>query len=253
MPDIESLLNRWQKAGVLDSGTVARIRAFEEKQEKPSGLRWQGLTALILGGILLACGVVLFVSAHWDQLGPGARYLVVIAMVAVFHIAGGYTRKSFQGVSTALHAVGTVSTGAAIALVGQIFNIQEHWPAAILMWAIAALFGWILLHDQVQQTLTLLLFPAWMISEFSFSGDAHIGEIAYMGRFLFLWSIFYLTIFLGSRRKVTQGILFVVSALAAIVGTGMMLEGWTSWSAEQSFVHFGTRVWIWVAMAALPL
>ena len=44
--------------------------------------------------------------------------------------------------STALHAVGTIATGAAIALVGQIFNIEEHWPAAILLWAIAALAGW---------------------------------------------------------------------------------------------------------------
>ena len=56
MADIESLLNRWQTAGVLDAEVAARIRAFEEKQEKPSGLRWQGMVALILGAILLACG-----------------------------------------------------------------------------------------------------------------------------------------------------------------------------------------------------
>ncbi len=89
-------------------------------------------------------------------------------MVAVFHLAGGFVRKGFLGLSTTLHAVGTVSTGAAIALVGQIFNIQEHWPAAVLMWALAALAGWVLLRDQAQQTLTLLLVPAWMLSELSF-------------------------------------------------------------------------------------
>ena len=31
MADIESLLNRWQAAGVLDAGAAARIRVFEEK------------------------------------------------------------------------------------------------------------------------------------------------------------------------------------------------------------------------------
>ena len=36
-------------------------------------MRWQGMVALILGAILLACGVALFVSAHWDEIGPGAR------------------------------------------------------------------------------------------------------------------------------------------------------------------------------------
>ena len=97
--------------------------------------------ALILGAILLACGVVLFVSAHWDELAPGARYALVMGMVAVFHLGGAWARKDFRGLSTALHAVGTISTGAAIALVGQIFNIQEHWPAAILLWAVAALAG----------------------------------------------------------------------------------------------------------------
>ena len=115
MPDIESLLTRWQSAGVLDATTAARIRAHEAQaatKDSP-GLKWQGITALILGAILLACGVVLFVSAHWNELGPGARYTLVIAMVAVFHIAGGLARPSFHGLSTALHAVGTVATGAA--------------------------------------------------------------------------------------------------------------------------------------------
>src|ERR1019366_5560315 len=143
MADIESLLNRWQTAGALDAEAAARIRAFEEKQEKPAGLRWQVIVVLILGAILLACGVALFVSAHWDQIGPGARLAVVLAMVSVFHLGGGWARERFHGLSTALHAVGTLSTGAAIFLVGQIFNIQEHWPAAVLLWAVAALAGWI--------------------------------------------------------------------------------------------------------------
>jgi len=252
MADLETLLNRWQTAGILNAEAAARIRAFETKQDKPSGLRWQGMTALILGAILLACGVVLFVSAHWDELGPAPRYLLVIAMVALFHLAGGYARASYRGLSTALHAVGTIATGAAIALVGQIFNIQEHWPAAILMWAIAALAGWILLRDEAQQILTLLLFPAWMVAEFSFYADGDIGEVTHIGRFLAVWAVFYLTAFLGSRRKAVQGVLFAVSAVALAVGTGMMLTGWRSWSAEQGSVSFGARFWLWAAIIVIP-
>jgi uncharacterized membrane protein len=253
MTDIDSLLNRWQTAGALDAEAAARIRAFEERQETPGGLRWQGMVALILGAILLACGVALFVSAHWDELGPAGRYAIVIAMVAVFHLGGGFARKSFHGFSTALHAVGTISTGAAIALVGQIFNIQEHWPAAILLWALAALAGWILLHDEAQQTLTLLLFPAWMFSELAFYMDNHIGQEVYIGRALFVWAVLYLTFFVGSQRKVVQGILFAAAAIASVTGIVLMLSGWVSWSAQQTFVPFSTRVWAWIAIAALPL
>src|ERR1039458_2302647 len=166
MADFDAMLNRWQKAGVLDAEAARRARAFELELTKPAGLRWQVIVVLILGAILLACGVVLFVSAHWDQIGPGARFTVVLGMVSLFHLGGSWARKRFRVLSTALHAVGTLSTGAAIALVGQIFNIDEHWPAAVLMWALAALAGWILLHDEAQQTLTLLLFPAWLFSEF---------------------------------------------------------------------------------------
>ena len=252
MADFESLLNRWQSAGVLDAEAAGRIRAYELEQERPSGLRWQGIVALILGAILLACGVVLFVSAHWDEMGPGARFVLVLGMVAVFHVGGAWARESFRGLSTALHAVGTLSTGAAIFLVGQIFNIQEHWPAAVLMWAIAALAGWILLHDEAQQTLTLLLFPAWILSEFSFAAEGHIGEIVYLGRFLVVWAVLYLTFFLGSKHKIVQGILFAAAAIEAVVGIEMALQGWSSWG-NQTSLSLGTRTWGWVDFAVLPL
>jgi uncharacterized membrane protein len=183
MADIEGLLNRWKSAGILEGDTADRIRAWESGQKRPSGLRWQGIVALILGGILLATGVILFVSAHWDDLGPGARFALVVAMVAVFHLSGAIAREKYLALSTALHAVGTVSAGAAIALVGQIFNIEEHWPAAILLWAIAALAGWALLRDEVQQTLTLLLFPAWICSELAFYTGGHTGQG-------FIWDVF---------------------------------------------------------------
>ena len=214
---------------------------------------WQGLVALILGALLLACGVVLFVSAHWDQMGPGARFALVMALVAVFHLGGAWVRESFHGLSTALHAVGTISTGAAIALTGQIFNIEEHWPAAILMWALAALAGWVLLRDEAQQTLTLLLFPAWIFCEFEFYAEGHIGLDVYQGRFLIVWAMLYLTAFLGSKHRIAQGILFAASAIAAIVGTAIMLDGWTSWSSSQTFLPFHLRVWGWVVIAVLPL
>jgi uncharacterized membrane protein len=253
MTDIEGLITRWESAGVLDAGAVNRIRAYELEQKKPAGMRWEVLVALILGGILLACGVVLFVSAHWDDIGPGARFALVMAVVAVFHIAGAVTRDRFEHLSTTLHAVGTVATGAGIALVGQIFNIEEHWPAAVLMWALAAAVAWVLLRDQVQQILTLLLVPAWMLSEIGFYTDRTIGQDTYLGRFLFVWAILYVTFFIGSKRQGVRWILFAAGAIAAISGVVFMLTGWRSWSGEYGFIPFGTRVWAWMAIAALPL
>ena len=253
MADFESLINRWQTAGILDAEVAGRIRAWESERKRHHGMRWQGLVALILGAILLACGIALFVSAHWDQIGPGARFAVVIGMVSLFHIGGAVTRKSFHGLSTALHAVGTLSTGAAIALVGQIFNIQEHWPAAVLMWAIAALFGWMLLHDEAQQTLSLLLVPAWILSEFSYAGEGHIGRGVFFGRFLIVWAVLYLTFFIGSKRKIVRGILFAVATIALVVGiVTILLDGWSS-LGDQTYLALGLRTWGWIDIAVLPI
>ncbi len=267
MRDYESLLSRWQSAGVLDAPTAARIRAWEsaqalsaspdkglpEKENRTVGIAWQGRVALILGGILLASGVILFVSAHWDQLGPGMRYLLVMAMVTIFHLGGAATRDRFPATSTTLHAVGTIATGAAIALVGQIFNIQEHWPAAILMWAAAALLGWLFLRDQAQQTIALLLIPSWLICEWSYGVDNHIGAGVYVGRFLFVWAILYLTAFIGTNRRVVRGILFTVSAIAAVVGVSLLLESWRSWGGMHPYLPFYTRFWGWVDIVAIPI
>lgn len=268
MPDYESFLKRWLSAGVLDADTAGRIRSWESAQistlapprlaeaktdSRAAGIAWQGRVALILGGILLASGVVLFVSSHWDQLGPGMRYLLVMAMVTVFHLGGAAAREKYPATSSTLHAVGTIATGAAIALVGQIFNIQEHWPAAILLWAIAALCGWMLLRDQAQQTLSLLLIPSWLICEWSYAADNHIGAEVYLGRFLFVWAILYLTLFIDTQRRVVRGVLFGLSAIAAVTSMFFLLTSWRSWYGMQPLPALHTRFWGWVIIAAIPL
>lgn len=267
MNDYDPYLNRWQSAGVLAAETADRIREWESAQRKPapvgattpksdareSGLAWQGRVALILGGILLASGIVLFVSSHWDQLGPGMRYLLVMAMVTVFHLGGAIAREKYPATSSTLHAVGTIATGAAIALVGQIFNIQEHWPAAILLWAIAALCGWMLLRDQAQQTLSLLLIPSWLICEWSYAVDNHIGADVYFGRFLFVWAILYLTLFIDTQRRIVRGVLFGLSAIGAVTSMFFLLTSWRSWYGMQPFPPLHTRVWGWIIIAAIPL
>ena len=253
MADLESLLNRWLAAGVVDATTANRIRAHEHGNQRRSGLRWQGLVALSLGGLLLACGVVLFVSAHWDQLGPLERLLLVMTMVAVFHLGAAWTRAGNHALSTTLHAVGTVSAGAAIALVGQIFNLQQHWPAAVLLWALCAIAGWVLLRDQAQQILALLLVPAWIFCELDYAAEQHIGHDAYLGRFLLLWAVLYLVLFLHSRKKGLQGVLFAAAAIAAVIGSAMMLTGWRAWPTNGCFIPYAVCVWAWLAMGAFPL
>ena len=150
---------------MIDPTTAVGIRAFEEARTPAQGLRWPVVVALGFGTVLLAAGVLLFVSAHWDQLSPAARMTVVVLMIAVFHAGGAVAAGRFEGLSISLHAIGTIALGAGIALAGQIYHLSEHWPSAILLWALGAAVAWALLRQWPQAALTALLAPCWVASE----------------------------------------------------------------------------------------
>jgi uncharacterized membrane protein len=226
MDAAERYLARWQSAGLLDEPTAAAIRNYEQTQVPSSGRQWQVLLALILGAILLGAGVLLFVAAHWDTLSPTSRMCLVLLIVVFFHGLGILARDRFAGFAIAMHALGTVSAGAAIALVGQIFNMQEHWPSAVLLWALCAASGWWLLRDQFQQTLTFLLVPAWIFSEWMNRADAYASAGTYLARMMAVVAAMYLAAFLHSRRRALAGILFGFGAVLLPISIGILAHGW---------------------------
>jgi uncharacterized membrane protein len=161
----EQILTKWQNAGLIDAEAAARIREFENRESKSGGLRWPAIAAIALGGIMLAAGVLLFVSAHWEEIAPSSRFALAIFMVAILHAAGAFAGTRMEAMATALHGIGTASLGAGIYLCGQIFNMSEHWPSAILTWAAGAWIGWALRRDWVQLAFAALLTPAWLGAE----------------------------------------------------------------------------------------
>jgi uncharacterized membrane protein len=229
---LEDALQRWTLAGILDGPTADRIRRFEAEHEQPAGLRWQVLLALIFGAMLLAAGVALFVAAHWDRLSPLTRFLLVMATLIAIHAIAMAVRERFDRLAIVLHGVGTLAAGAAIALVGQIFNIQEHWPAGILLWALCALAGWWLLGDQVQQTMAMLLLPAWIVCEWIARTDGYRGSELMSIRMIAVIAAVYLTAFLGSDKKLVGGILFATAAIVlTVIVSGLVgFYLWHNWA-----------------------
>ena len=161
----ETHLERWTAAGVVDADVREHIRAWEAGHTEPQGLRWPVWIALTFGAMLLAAGVLLFVSAHWDQMSATQRMSLIVATVAVFHVGGAFAAGRFEGLSIALHTLGTVALGGGIALTGQIYNLSEHWPTAVLLWAVGAALAWALLRHWTQAALTAILVPYWLAGE----------------------------------------------------------------------------------------
>src|ERR1700704_5882651 len=169
---LEQKLGRWTEASVIDGATADRIRAFETSHESHKA-RWPVVLAIVFGSIMVGAGILLFVAAHWDDLSPAQRFLLVVTMIAVFHIAAGALMPRLRVLGIALHAVGTVALGAGIFLTAQIFNLQEHWPGGIMLWAAGAVGAWAILRQWPQALLAALLVPGWLIGEWIVASERH--------------------------------------------------------------------------------
>jgi len=218
MNDWQSYLLRWSEAGLIDASTADQIRAFEQAHAGTKKLRWPVLIALAFGGLMVCGGVLLFVAAHWDALSPAMRFSLVIAMVGGFHVAAALTAERFPGMATTLHAIGTVTLGGGIALAGQIFNLDEHWPSGILIWAIGAGIGWLVLRQVPQLALAALLVPAWLVSEWMVavgrSYEPTATRVAACGGFL--CAVAYLTAVRDGRNEDWRRALFWIGSIALL-------------------------------------
>jgi hypothetical protein len=218
MNDWQSYLLRWSEAGLIDASTADRIRGFEQAHAGTTKLRWPVLIALAFGGLMVCGGVLLFVAAHWDALSPATRFSLVIAMVGGFHVAAALTAERFPGMATTLHTIGTVTLGGGIALAGQIFNLDEHWPSGILMWAIGAGVGWLVLRQVPQLVLAALLVPAWLVSEWMVATDNRVYptamRVAACG--VFLCALAYLSAVRDGRNEDWRRALFWIGSVALL-------------------------------------
>jgi hypothetical protein len=125
---------------------------------------------------------------------------LLVSAVGAFHAIAAICAERFHAMAVTLHAVGTVSLGGAIFLAGQIFNMQEHWPAAVLLWAAGAVAGWKLLGDWPQMALAAMLIPFWLIGEWTVAAGHHFHAWQAAAAGTLLLAICYLT---AGRRYLT--------------------------------------------------
>ena len=122
----------------------------------------------IVGAILIAAGIALLISAHWNEIPHGVKIAAGLLLMLGFH-AGGWWLREVQGkyrkTGEALHFIGSCLFLANIALIGQIYNIVSRPPNAFLLWWIGiAALPW-LLRSKVQHVLLLITFGIWFCLE----------------------------------------------------------------------------------------
>jgi uncharacterized membrane protein len=199
-------LQAWQDAGLLSGDQAQAIRAYEAQAAAPGRLNWPAILAVAFGALLLGAGILLFVAAHWEDMGPGARFASLAALVAGFHAAGGACGERWPRLATAFHGLGTLSLGAAVFLAGQVFNLQEHWPGGVLLWAAGAWAGYAIFRDWVHAALAALLTPLWIAGEWTEAARAGAFLLGGAGRVLTVGLLALASTYLSCRTRSDDGL-----------------------------------------------
>lgn len=255
--DVSRLLVRWTAAGVIDDETADRIRNFERSRRGSTPLRWPILVALVFGALMLASGVLLFVSAHWDTMSPQFRFGLVVLLVALFHVIGALVAERFAGMSTTLHAIGTVALGAGIFLAGQIFNLEEHWPGGVMLWALGAAIGWAVLGQVPQLAMAAALVPAWLAGEWYVATYeiAALTSARVLGAGVALLALVYFTALTPERADLRRQVLLWLGGISLV--PAMLFLAVVSpdrrWDATVSRPSAALQIVGWVVAIGAPL
>jgi hypothetical protein len=213
------------------------------------------VAALAAGGLMLVAGALLFVAAHWADLGPAARVVLLLGAVSLAHGAAAANAERFPALATTLHAVGTGLLGAMVFLAGQTWHLEADWPQGFLLWAVGAWAGYLLLDSWPQLFFAALLTPSWIVAEWvDRLGPVREPDAVTPVSGLLLLALVYLFADGGGKRTaarttlaITGGVAVIPLAIATVLVVSELHQG------SNASLPPATRAFWWIVAVAGPL
>lgn len=132
---LDSKLGDWQKAGLIDSTQVEKIRTYEASLPESS---WILSSLLILGTLIVGIGVISLVASNWDQIPNFVKLCVnfiVLGIVGYRIYVADQQRKPILYDSLIFGLM--ILVLASIGLISQIYHTGGKLYQAILLWSVA--------------------------------------------------------------------------------------------------------------------
>ena len=235
-------LRRWVEKRLITPQQAEALRDEAQAHDAAaSGLRLPAVLG-ILGAVLLAAGVLMFVAANWDVMSRLSRLALLLAALWGALLAGAeLTRRGHAWFSEGALLLAAAIFGANIWLIAQMYHIEGHYPDAILLWSLGALLVAVLLHGQAAMVLAMGLLGYWALAEtleFSagprwlfflpwaiaaFASWRHGWRLALHAVLLALGAWFYAAaLFLIESRQATAELVLL---LQVVVGAGLFTAG----------------------------
>jgi len=259
----------WQTENLLpaDTARVILARYGLVPGESVVTLRRSKIVAVftVLAAILIGVGVILVMSANWEQIPRFVRLAILMAATLGFYYFGyrlAYDRRTYPIAGAALLLIGALIWGASIFLIGQMYHLgggeggEGGETTATLYWFIGVLPLAYILRSRLQLGLALLIGTTWLMLAQTSVPDAQIV----FPRFLAVGALLYavgLAHDAWEPTRVYAGVLKIFGVVYALVITYALSfqDFWHTyyWGYSQSHAHPSQALWFALAGAAIAI
>lgn len=134
-------IDAWEREGVVGVDLADKLRARYPRGS--GGSRSAAVIGIaVLGALLLGGGIILLLAHNWADLSRGVRTavaLVPLVIAQMLAFVGAVRGRDGAGWREGLAVFWTLSIGAAIAMVSQIYHLSGSYDAFMLTWLLLTL------------------------------------------------------------------------------------------------------------------
>lgn len=155
----------WLEKGIITRDQATAICA-EYDIDLDSDSRQSGYRLLTtLGYLFIGLAVITLIGANWEQIPRGIRMGGLMMTTGIVHLLAIRSYRNNES-ATGLYLLANILFGASIILIAQIYNLGEHMPDAILLWALGSLPIGLLTKNPILTLFSCILGLIWFWVEF---------------------------------------------------------------------------------------
>lgn len=218
----------------------------------------------ILASVLVGLSLLTFVASNWDGISHLGRIAILLLTMTGFYTSGFYLyRQGHIWVGQGLLALGVVSFGANIILIGQMFHLIAYDAGLFILWAMASLGMLYLFRLKLFFLMTaVLLFAGQIYAMVSFQEASWVllgltifglGTFAYQSNqsdngWIMAFLIGLQAILLMVSEEVAWSWVSLVPIGIYVIALGLgdkpIAQGFTAWASAFSFAFSTLMIFI---------
>ena len=169
----------WEREGIVTADGARTLR--ERYAVEPQG----GLAQMVVGAVgalLIGTGLIAVLAYNWDDFPRWVRIALALGPLAVTQAVSWWVLQKDEAAKPwqreAAAVVQTLTVGAALALVSQIYNLPGKWTDLVFWWCVVSVpLAWVL-RSQAVAIAYLIGITVWTIAQAADRGFGFAGGLA---------------------------------------------------------------------------